>query len=256
MHYSNSTDPILSFNCHLVHGNQVACQMFTSSAYNSSQTHYLEDDTSSIFYVRQLPTENQFEETMPTTATQTTIMSRPIAIITRAGDPIVGLYNTSAGGPTGVRNGRYSGTAEEPPKAIDNNVTTKYLNFGSTGWFSVTAPAPGVDTGFYVTPIINNASVAIALRFATADDQPDRDPLSVTLEGTNSTLLDLASSWSLIYNGSTGIDPTADPGRRRFVPQQNFSNTIAYRSYRLLVTSQRSAAWAAQYAEAQIIGYG
>ena len=254
MHYSNSDDPILSFNCHPVPANQVACQMFPSSAYNRSYRHHLEVDANSIFYFQQLPTESQFAVTT-LTATYTTPMSRPIVIITRAGDSIVGLYNTTAGGPTGAKNGRYSGTAEEPPQAIDNNVNTKYLNFGSTGWFGVTASAPGVGTGFYVTPTIRNASIAIALRFATADDEPDRDPLTVTLEGTNFTSLDLASSWSLIYNGSTGIDPTADPGRRIFVPQQNFSNTIVYRSYRLLITSQRSAAWAVQYAEAQIIGY-
>ena len=178
-----------------------------------------------------------------------------MTIITQVGDFIVGVYNTTAGGPTGAKDGRYSTSTEQPPKAIDNNVATKYLNFGSTGNFGVTAPAPGVGTGFYVTPNISNASVAVALRFATANDEPDRDPLTVTLEGTNSTALDLGTGWGLLYNGSTGINPVADPGREMFVPQQNFSNSIAYRSYRLLVTSQRNAAWCVQYAEAQIIGY-
>ncbi len=39
------------------------------------------------------------------------------------------------------------------------------------------------------------------------------------------------------------------------VIQQNFSNTIAYRSYRLLVTSQRSLTDVVQYCESQILGY-
>ena len=182
-------------------------------------------------------------------------MPEEAVVIARAGDSIVGVYNTTAGGPTGARGGSVSFFSEEPPQAIDNNVNTKYLNFGSLTIPYVPGQILGIGTGFYVTPNISNASIAIALRFATGNDEPDRDPLTVTLEGTNSTALDLGTGWGLLYNGSTGINPTADPGRKTFVPQQNFSNSIAYRSYRLLVTSQRNAAWCVQYAESQIIGY-
>ncbi len=77
----------------------------------------------------------------------------------------------------------------------------------------------------------------------------------MTLEGSNTDTLDDGLSRTLIYNGSTGISPAIDPGRMQYVPQQNFSNTIAYKSHRLLVTSQRGADWAVQYSEAQIIGY-
>ena len=44
------------------------------------------------------------------------------------------------------------------------------------------------------------------------------------------------------------------PVERYSMPQQNFANTIPFRSYRLLITSQRADAWAVQYAEAEIIG--
>ena len=170
----------------------------------------------------------------------------------------MGLYNTSAGQSTGASNGRYSGPAEIPDKAIDGSLGTKYLNFGFQGYNGAVLLNPGVGTGFYVTPTISNTSVATSLLFATANDHPDRDPLTITLEGTNATssgALNLGSSWTLIYSGPTGIDPVTTPARSMYVPQQNFSNTIPYCSYRLLVTSQRNLSDAVQYAEAQIIGY-
>ena len=185
----------------------------------------------------------------------TTAMTRSITLITRAGDTIVGLFNTTAGKSTGGKDGRFAKSNELPAQAIDDSVGTKYLNYGGIGGHSIINNAPGVDTGYYVTPAISNASVAVGVCFATANDAPNRDPITITLEGTNSDALDDGSSWSFIYNGSTGISPTDDPGRMTFVAQQNFSNSIAYKSYRLLVTSQRGPDSCVQYSEAQIIGY-
>ncbi|CAF4562773.1 unnamed protein product [Rotaria sp. Silwood2] len=164
--------------------------------------------------------------THPTTSY---LPSQQIVSITNLDDIIVGLYSTSAGQSTGGANGVYSTVSEQPPKA-----------------------------GFFVVPSISNASVAVAIRFATANDFPNRDPITVTLEGTNVTTIEalhLGSSWTLIYSGPTGINSTTAPARSRYVPQQNFSNTIAFRSYRLLITSQRGLADCVQYAEAQILGY-
>ncbi len=118
---------------------------------------------------------------------------------------------------------------------------------------------PGVGTGFYVTPSISNASIAIGFLFATANDCSYRDPITVTLEGINATTtaaLNLDSSWTLIYSGPTGIDPITTPPPMTYVPQQNFSNIMAFSSYRLLITSQRNlTANAVQYSESQILGY-
>ncbi|CAF1515991.1 unnamed protein product [Rotaria sordida] len=169
-------------------------------------------------------------------------------------DPIVGLYNTSTGQSTGGYNGRYSNSAEDPPNAIDGLLNTKCLNFGVQDNDGFMLYNPGVNTFFFVTPTISNASVAVALLFATADEFPYRDPLTVTLEGTNATdveALHLGSSWTLIYSGPTGIDPA----RNTYMQQQDFSNTIAFRSYRLLVTSQEGLSNSVQYAEAQILGH-
>ena len=129
------------------------------------------------------------------------------------------------------------------------------MNFGVTGGFYNISDAPGIRTGFYVTPSISNASIAVGLLFATANDAPNRDPLSVSLEGTNSDAYDLGSSWTLLYNGSTGINAVSVPDRMTYGIQQNFSNTTPYKSYRLLITSQRGPERAVQYSEAHIIGY-
>ncbi len=193
--------------------------------------------------------------TTSVTTTTTTTTTLSLVSITQAGDPIFGIYNTTAGGSTGGFNGRFSIPAEETPSAIDGILTTKYLNFGNNGSGGVIMPQPGINTGFYVTPSISNASIACGLLFATGNDSPPRDPITVTLEGTNSTALNSSVSWTLIYNGPTGIDSLIIPNRSTYVPLQVFSNTIAYQSYRLLITSQRGNDDSVQYGESQIMGY-
>ncbi|CAF4303969.1 unnamed protein product, partial [Rotaria sordida] len=187
----------------------------------------------------------------------TTTTERPIVAITQAGDSIIGICNTIAGGSTGTSGSSYP-FYESPSNAIDGSTSTKYLNYGSSSSSCSSSSPAGIDTGFYITPAISNTTVALGLLFATANDVSNRDPITVTLEGTNATssaALDSGASWILIYNGSTGIDPSTDPGRGTYVSQQNFSNTIAFSSYRLLVTSKRSNGNSVQYGEAQIMGY-
>ena len=179
--------------------------------------------------------------TSSTTATSTTLTTaRPIVAITRAGDPIIGFCNTTAGGPIGAINGSYSSPSEHPLYAIDNSTSTKYLNYGVNAG-GITAYQPGLNSGFYVSLLSSNASKAIALLFATANDVPDRDLIAVTLEGTNEsslTALYLSSSWTLLYSVPTGINATNDPGRFTFVDQQGFANTRAFRSYRLCIRTK------------------
>ncbi|CAF1659841.1 unnamed protein product [Adineta ricciae] len=188
----------------------------------------------------------------------TTTNERPIVFLTRSSDRIVALYNTTAGQDTHGSNGIYLVSNEGPTNAIDGNLATKYFNFGNAVCYPCYVPEPGVGTGFFVTPSISNATIARSILFATANDFAHRDPLTVTLEGSNATTnvtLHLGSSWTLIYNGSTGIDCSKDPGRSRYVTQQNFPNTKIFASYRLLITSQRSLSDGVQYSEAQILGY-
>lgn len=145
----------------------------------------------------------------------------------------------------------YSTSVEQPPAAIDGSVNTKYLNFGSGG-------SDGINSGFYVTTTTSSTSIARALLFATGSDSPNRDPITVTLEGSNAasgSALNSGSSWTMIYSGSTGISAIVDPGRYTYGTQQNFSNTMPYAHYRLLVTSKRGSDNSVQYSEAKIIGY-
>ena len=193
-----------------------------------------------------------------TSASITATTQRSIVSVTKSGDRIIGLYNTTAGRSTGGFNGTYSSVNEYPLSAIDANTSTKYLNFGYKGCPRCIVYGPGIGTGFFVTPSISNATIARALLFATGNDSPNRDPITVTLEGSNAstiTMLHQGSSWTLIYNGSTGISQTIDPGRETYVIQQNFSNTTPYSSYRLLITSQRGNDNSVQYSESRIIGY-
>ena len=102
---------------------------------------------------------------------------------------------------------------ERPQNAIDGIFTNKYLNFGFCDrWNTFNSSDCGLNTGFYVT-VQQGASVIEGLRFFTGNDFPPRDPITMTMEGSNQTaaLLMFGSSWTLIYNGSCGLD--VDPGR-------------------------------------------
>lgn len=169
------------------------------------------------------------------------------------------MWNTVAGGDgtlatPGQSIGNYI-ASEGPRNAFDKIRSNKYLSFGHCNDSSRSnALSCGTSTGFYLTlragPVLLDG-----LRFITGNDASSRDPLTMTLEGSNqpnSTLL-LGSSWTLIYNGSCGLD--VDPGRNASGQTQSFSsNTVPYDSYRLLITSKRGVTYAVQYAEVEFFG--
>jgi len=151
--------------------------------------------------------------------------------VTAPGDPIFGLRNTVAGGANGDQANWPSG--EPPAYAINDNIGTKYLNFGQV----LTGQAAGENTGFYVTPAAG-ATLVGGLRFATANDSPNRDPLTFTLEGTNAD--PATDAWTLIASGDTGLE--TDPGRNTWQDASTepvFFNIDAYTSYRLLFPTVR-----------------
>jgi hypothetical protein len=173
------------------------------------------------------------------------------------GDPIVAIWNTTAGGDStdstaGTANAGQYPAGEAAPLAIDGKLNTKYLNFG-TGGGGVSSLVKGVGTGFYVTPVFGN-SVATGFRVSTANDAPERDPISIILEGSNATGADLklGTSWTTIFSGATGL--AVDPGRNKDGPEVDFANAAAYTSYRVLVSGQRASANSVQYSELQIYG--
>ncbi|CAF3801190.1 unnamed protein product, partial [Rotaria sordida] len=107
----------------------------TTSTSTSSTTSTSTSSTTST------STSSTTSTTTTTTTTSTTTTARPIVAITRTGDPIIGVYNTTAGGSIGGVNASYSGPSEYPPYAIDNSTSTKYLNFGvNTGGITVYQP--------------------------------------------------------------------------------------------------------------------
>ncbi|CAF1193181.1 unnamed protein product [Adineta steineri] len=140
-----------------------------------------------------------------------------------------------------------------PANACDGDTSTKYLHFGacSEGGNDMTC---GLDTGFYLE-LKRGAAVVTGLQICTADDFPERDPLTISLEGSNQSgaALTLGSSWALIYNGDSGLETDTD----RFTcgNVQQINNSIQYKSYRFLVSSKRGPGSSVQYSELKLFGY-
>lgn len=174
--------------------------------------------------------------------------SRPLIPLNYANDKIIGIYNTFAGGSNGGIDGIYNHSYEGPENAMDNNLTTVYLNTGRL-------KRPGLGTGFIVIPFISNSTVACGIRFGSGRFY-HRHPLTITLEGSAASTIDalnLTSSWILLYNGSTGIPPNST--NQTYYDTQFFNNTKTFQSYRLLVTLTGGTSLGAEYSEARIMGY-
>ncbi|MEQ1646670.1 MAG: hypothetical protein ABL959_24665, partial [Pyrinomonadaceae bacterium] len=173
-----------------------------------------------------------------------------IGDVTAPDNPIVGVGAT-LGSPTSTAStvGTVPGAnnhpaTEGPDKAIDNDLTVfnKYLNFAETG------------IGFITTPATQ--TVVTGVHFFTGNDAPERDPLTISIEGTNSpnATTTLNSTWTTVYNGASGL--ATDPGRRSPGAVVNFANTSGFTSYRVLVASIRNGATAnaMQFSEIALIG--
>ncbi len=181
------------------------------------------------------------------------------ALLTGTNETVYGLWNTTAGSSSilsspGSGIGNYNPT-QTLQNAFDQNSTTKYTSYGICNQSSISLLECGANNGLYLT-LQRSASVLTGIRFCTANASPERDPMRITIEGSNqsSSALLFGSSWTLIYNGSSGLD--SDPGRYTFGLTQFISNNvISYESYRLLITSKRSLSNAVQYSEVQFLGY-
>ena len=172
---------------------------------------------------------------------------------------VYGVWNTTAGADSslstvGSNTGNYY-TGEEADNVFDNSLNSKYTSFGvCNSSAGAIAAYCGVNTGFYFT-VDSSAILLAGMRFGTPAALPSRDPITLTVEGSNQTpsVLSLGTSWTLFYNGSTGLN--ANPGRRAYGLRVNFTNSISYSSYRFLITSIRGVDTATQYAEVQLFGY-
>ena len=178
--------------------------------------------------------------------------------LSRNNEVAYGLSNTTLSGNgtlatvgTGVGNFVFN---EMPRYALAQNSSTKYINFGGCSQSRIDEDC-GTDTGFYVTAQ-QGATLFLAIQFTTANDNLNRDSLSITIEGSNATssALMLGASWSLISSISTGLE--VNPGRKTdgalvCLPR----NVVWYTSYRILVISIRDINNAVQYSEVELFGY-
>ncbi len=181
-----------------------------------------------------------------------------LVLLTSTNEIELGLWNTVATGDgtvstpgTGVG---HHYTSEIPENALDQNNMTKYTNFGNCNNTLNGSIACGTNTGFFLT-LRRGLSLLLAIRFRAANSMPDRDPMTITIEGSNqpSSSLIVGSTWALIYNGLTGLNP--DPGRYNYgIFQLISSNTIYYQSYRILITSKRSYGDSTQYGRVEMFG--
>jgi hypothetical protein len=138
--------------------------------------------------------------------------------ITQPGDPIVPTSNNSPGS-EGVAN------------AIDNQ-PTKYLNFDR------------VNTGFTVTPRVG-LSIVQGLTLTSANDAPDRDPGTYTLEGSYDGV-----NFTSISSGSVPTY-TARFQKKTIL----FDNSTPYLIYRLIFpTTQGNSTCCMQVSEVELLG--
>ena len=181
-----------------------------------------------------------------------------LKIFNRTTEPIYAVWNTTAGGGSAAstpgNNASYYSIGEGPDCAFDGNLTSSYTSFGQcySGSSSIFC---GINTGLYLT--LNAGSFTlVAFYIVTRYNYPQRDPLTMTIEGSNAneTLLTHGSSWVQLYSGSTGLDQ--DPGRSAYGALQILINQLgAFRSYRFLVTSKRNISSATAYSEIVMVGY-
>jgi lysophospholipase L1-like esterase len=168
-------------------------------------------------------------------------------------DAVAGVKATSKGKATVYAQtgeyGGFGGSDALPAAATDGDASTKYLNQSHDG-----SNNPGINSGLVVTPKVGS-SIVTSVLFTAANDVPDRDPTTFTLEGSNDAdaMAEGAKGFTLIYEGTTGMGQ--DPGRGNPGDIVKFTNATAYKTYRILITSIRSQqADSVQYAEIQLFG--
>ena len=178
--------------------------------------------------------------------------------MTTTNETVYGLWDTRAGengtlSTPGSSTGNYYST-EKPMCAFDRDNTTRYTSYGACS-STVFALTCGEDTGLYLT-LQHGPTLLQAFRFLTSSTNlPKRDPITVTIEGSNhpSTILRSTSAWTLIYNGSSGL--INNSARSAYgTTQQISNNAIAYASYRILITSIRGNATSVNYSEIELLG--
>ena len=169
-------------------------------------------------------------------------------------DNLQAIWNTTAGGDSlpstpGWTTGTYW-PSEPANDLFDGNLSTPYTNHGMCNSSASSRTLEcGENTGLYLT-LKNTSIVLAAFLVGTNNWLSSRDPLTFTVEGSNlhGTALTLGTSWTLIYNGSSGLVP--DPGLARLGTLVLLDNpSMSFGSYRFLTTSKRGIGTSMSYSE-------
>jgi hypothetical protein len=167
---------------------------------------------------------NAIQLVAPTTAKEADDVTSPLDLIVTS--------NTDARSPA----------AEQVRNAIDNNLLTKYLNFGNDT--DTAAPFVG-PVGFTLTSK-TGVSVVTGIAMTSANDAPERDPASYKLEGSND-----GATFTVISEGA--VPKFSARFVRQVIP---FANTAAYSVYRLSIPNvlNNATANSMQVAEVELLG--
>ncbi|CAF1361249.1 unnamed protein product [Adineta steineri] len=198
--------------------------------------------------------------TTSSTTTETTSVTEPFGLqkFQRTNEVVYAIWNTIAGNDSSPSSpGETIGTywpSEPSEAALDGNLDSEYTNHGSCSGTSPVHAECGIKTGFYIT-FDNTSFILVKFCIVTHKSYPDRDPNTITIEGSNNNESDLVfgKSWTLIYDGDAGL--TKDPGRRKYGDTQTLSNnSLSFASYRILITSKRGKHVCVSYSEFEMIG--
>lgn len=146
--------------------------------------------------------------------------------ITVTGGTTTGTDITNLGGTVSAQY-TDSPTNEGIGNLIDNNSNTKYLTFHNLAWVQYQSPSPYVVTSYTIT---------------SANDAPERDPLSWNLQGSNN-----GTTWTALDTRS-GIDFPNRLQKLTFT----FSNTAAFTYYRFNMNNNSGTIL--QLAEIELFG--
>jgi len=112
---------------------------------------------------------------------------------------------------------------------VIDNADTKYLNFDIT------------NTGFTVTPSVGLTEI-IGMSLKSANDAPDRDPMTYVLEGSYD-----GENFTEISSGDVADFPTRFHTNYIF-----FENTTPYLTYRLIFPTVDNSTCCMQIAEVEL----
>ncbi|MFC1604139.1 sugar-binding protein [Planctomycetota bacterium] len=134
--------------------------------------------------------------------------------------------------------------AETPDLAIDDDINTKFLHF----------KGENEPTGIRVTPS-GGPSIVTEISLTTANDSPERDPITFELSGSNDSI---DGPYEVIASGDV-VDFAGEVEWPRFTKNATaitFDNDVAYAHYQLLFPTVRDAGSAnsMQIAEVELLG--